>query len=220
MSRERRVGRGESHWCYSSDMVKHLRAVGNWAVDYIVGHLITSAIVMAGVGSFAASGLSAIFDAPRWTTAAITVSIAAFIVAVLTLIRVRHVLPDQPVRADAKQWGAVRRLKLSDAACLWVGVEPHDPISNQRARVRLHMLKEAVVDGELARLRSQLAQTLDAAVQADGGGVTVDDRDEVEMAELARYADSTGQPRPKFLRNVEAAVRDGSEHQQRSSASQ
>lgn len=218
--RERLLAEANRTKGYSSDMSDHLRTAGNWARNYVVSHLITSVILAVGVGGSVTSGLTAALDAPAWAIAAITVSAVALIVAVFTLTKLRHVLPDQPVRADAKQWGAVRRLKLSEAACLWVGIEPHDPIVNQRVRARLHRLREAVEDGELVRRRSQLAQALDDAIQADGSGVTVSDRDEVETIELARYADSTGQPRPEFLRNVEVVVHNDGEHQQRSSASQ
>lgn len=201
-------------------MSEHLRTARNWVLNRVVDHLITSVVVVVGVGGLVTSGLTAALDAPAWAIAAITMSGVALIVAVFTLTKLRHVLPDQPARADAKQWGAVRRLKLSDAACLWVDIEPHDPIADQRARLMLHKLKEAVEDGELVRCRSQLAQDLDDAIRADGGDVTISDRDRVETIELARYADSTGQPRPEFLRNVEVAVRNDGERQQRSSASQ
>lgn len=201
-------------------MSEHLRTARNWAAAYVVDRLITSVVVAVGVGGSVTSGLTAALDAPAWAIAAITVSAVALIVAVFTLAKLRHVLPDQPVRADAKQWGAVRRLKLSDAACLWVDLEPHDPIAVQGAHLILHKLKEAVEDGELVRRRSPLDQALDDAIRADGGRVTVSDRDEVETIELARYVDSIGQPRPEFLRNVEVVVRNGGERQQRSSASQ
>ena len=201
-------------------MSEHLRTARNWVLNRVVDHLITSVVVVVGVGGLVTSGLTAALDAPAWAIAAITMSGVALIVTVFTLARLRHVLPDQPVRADAKQWGAVRRLKLSDAACLWVGFEPHDPIVDQRVHLMLHKLKEAAEDGDLVRRRSPLDQALDDAVRADGGRVTVSDRDEVETIELARYADSTGQPRPEFLRNVEVVVRNDGEHQQHSSAGQ
>lgn len=199
-------------------MLKHLKTAFDWTIGFALNNLAGAAIVAVGGGG-AASGLSDALNAPTWAIASIGMSAVALIIAALTWFKVRSVLPDQPTRADVKQWSSVKRLRLSDAACLWVGIEPHEQIVDQRVRVALHRLREAIEDDELIRRRSP--SELDFAEMIRSAGYTegVSDNAQVDVVELARYADSTGQPRPAFLRDVDVPADDG-DRQHLSSSSQ
>lgn len=199
-------------------MPKHLKTAFDWTIGFALNNLAGAAIAAVGAGGVA-SGLSDALNAPTWAVASIGMSSAALIIAVLTRFKVRSVLPDQPTRADVKQWSSVKRLRLSEAACLWVGIEPHEQITDQRVRWALHRLREAIEDDELVRRRSP--SELDVAEMIRSAGYTegVSDNVQVDVVELARYADSTGQPRPAFLRDVDVPV-DDSDRQHLSSSSQ
>ena len=196
-------------------MPKYLKTACDWAISLILSHL----VAFAGVGGLTASSLSVVFNAPTWAVVSIGMSSAALIIAIFTLLRVRSVLPNQPMRADIERWSSVGRLQLSEAACLWEEIEPHKPIIDQRVRVRLHLLKEAIENDKLVRRRSLIERALDEQLRSDDGTVSVSDHDKVDVVELARYADSTGRPRPAFLRDVDVPVDDG-DRQHLSSSSQ
>lgn len=194
-------------------MSKHLKTARDWAIGLILSHL----VAFAGFGGLIASSLSVVFNAPTWAMVSIGISSAALIIAIFTLFRVRSLLPNQPMRADIERWSSVGRLRLFEAACLWEEIEPHKPIIDQRVRVRLHWLKEAIEDDKLVRRRSLIERALDEQLRSDDGTVSVSDDDKVGVVELARYADRTGQPRPPFLRDVDV---DDSDRQHLSSSSQ
>ena len=51
---------------------------------------------------------------------------------------------DMP-NVDASLWKNTEAFQLGDAACLWVGVEPHDPITHVEARAKFDELRAAVM---------------------------------------------------------------------------
>ena len=54
-----------------------------------------------------------------------------------------------PRPIDPKDWEGVAGFTLEQAACLWVRVEPHSPISDMRASATLAKLQGAAVLGQL-----------------------------------------------------------------------
>ena len=98
-------------------------------------------------------------------------------------------------------WSKVALLKLEEAACLWVGLEPHSPITDQNAKAALSQLKGAVKTGQL---QSNWNNSL-LALQAWLGGGDVSwptEKQAISIVSLAAYAHGTNQVVPKFLGNV------------------
>ena len=62
---------------------------------------------------------------------------------------VRHPSSPDYRQPNVKHWEGTKTFKLGDAACLWVGVRPHDPIEDDRAAGKLAQLSGAMMRGEI-----------------------------------------------------------------------
>ena len=62
---------------------------------------------------------------------------------------VRHPSSPDYRQPNVKHWEGTKTFKLGDAACLWVGVRPHDPIEDDRAAGKIAQLSGAMMCGEI-----------------------------------------------------------------------
>lgn len=123
--------------------------------------------------------------------------------------------PKEPQPANAALYQNHKTLSLYEAACLWVEIEPHYPIVDQRAGAKLSCLKGAVRNGELVcAWRSSWTHIVDT-VQGIRDKTPTDSQ-EVAMVALRRYAEKIGSI-PLFLRHVslplESSKKEGAEKQ-------
>ena len=106
----------------------------------------------------------------------------------------------EPEQAEVSLYQNHKTLSLYEAACLWVEIEPHYPIVNQRAGAQLSLLKGAVRNGELVcAWRSTWTHISDSVNKIKDKTPT--DVQEVSMVNLRRYAEKQGTI-PLFLRGV------------------
>ena len=61
----------------------------------------------------------------------------------------RHPSSPDYRQPNVKHWEGTKTFKLGDAACLWVGVRPHDPIEDDRAAGKIAQLSGAMMCGEI-----------------------------------------------------------------------
>ena len=97
-------------------------------------------------------------------------------------------------------WEGIRVFQLGDAACLWVGVEPHRPISDLRALAMFKRLSGDVVSG---RLRCNARRGLSNLFGGDPWWPKYEQ--EVSAVSLRSYADELGRV-PPFLKSVVVPV--------------
>ena len=104
------------------------------------------------------------------------------------------------VRTIMTEYQNHKTLSLYEAACLWVEIEPHDPITDQGATAKLSFLKGAVRNDELiCAWRSSWTRIHDIVHGIKDKSPT--DHQEVSMVALRRYAEKIGNI-PLFLRHV------------------
>ena len=107
-------------------------------------------------------------------------------------------------KADADTWGKYPVFKLHEAACLWVGIEPHYPIVNHEAKEALYELRHAIGLGlmgfvpTLERIFNRYAEGL----MQSPSTWRPSDTETVKAIHLRKYADRTGKV-PEFLKNIE-----------------
>ena len=105
---------------------------------------------------------------------------------------------EAPRPIDPKDWEGVAAFTLEQAACLWVEVEPHSPISDMRASATLAKLQGAAALGQLECNRNRL--TLFSAALAESHW-RPDPSHLLTAVALRRYADVIGDV-PAFLQAV------------------
>ena len=112
--------------------------------------------------------------------------------------------PKEPQPANVAFYQNHKTLSLYEAACLWVEIEPHDPITDQGATAKLSFLKGAVRNDELiCAWRSSWTRIYDIVHGIKDKSPT--DHQEVSMVALRRYAEKIGNI-PLFLRHVSLPV--------------
>ena len=100
-----------------------------------------------------------------------------------------------PSKANISDWTNVELLSLNDAACLWVGLEPHSPIATPNGRAVFSQLKGAIKAGSLQCNWPSALEFLSGQKWPQADQV-------ISMVELAKYAVNQKLPIPEFLRNV------------------
>ena len=104
---------------------------------------------------------------------------------------------------NVKIWEGIPVFQLGDAACLWVGIQPHDPIESEKALAMFKRLSGAVVSGQLK-------------CSAGFGGLNnllfgrpwwPEHAQRVSAINLKRHADNIGKV-PPFLQAVEVPPED------------
>ncbi len=111
--------------------------------------------------------------------------------------------PTQLTPAVIAQLDKTPVYKLGDAACLWVGLEPHNPIKDPRALARFHQLSGAARAGHLPGPDGLTAVAY--ALNARAWWPTHDHP--VSAVALRRYAEHLGDV-PAFLASVEVPESD------------
>ena len=108
------------------------------------------------------------------------------------------VTPALPSKVDVLMWDGTPNFQLGDAACLWVEVEPHNPIYNMAARAKFAKLSGAIISGQLHFYKHPLRGLSEFL-----NGQTSNPRysDTVSAVGLKKYAQSIGDM-PKFLESV------------------
>lgn len=94
-----------------------------------------------------------------------------------------------------------KTLSLYEAACLWVGVEPHYPLKNSDAIAKLSFLKSVIRSGHLS---CQWKTGIEIMSELTGGKhrrLSPDDDQPVSMVAMRKYADTVGDV-PAFLEKV------------------
>ena len=111
-------------------------------------------------------------------------------------------VPTKIAVADFKEF---RNLLLYEAACLWVEVRLHHPVTDLMAEIKMGQLKSAIRNGELrCQWRSGLITAMEfIATGALNGNPS--DTQNVSVIELRRYADRIGNV-PKFLQHVQVPL--------------
>lgn len=99
---------------------------------------------------------------------------------------------------DISDWTDTDVFQLGDAACLWVGVCPHNPISNVKALATFKKLSGAIVAGNIQAAPSGLGGLSNLL---NGEQWWPKHAHKVSAVSLRRYAESTGNV-PEFLQNV------------------
>ena len=127
--------------------------------------------------------------------------------------------PKEPQPANVALYQNHKTLSLYEAACLWVEIEPHDPITDQGAAAKLSFLKGAVRNDELiCAWRSSWTRIYDIVHGIKDKTPT--DYQEVSVVKLRQYAEKTGGV-PLFLRHVslplESSKKEGAQKQSTSS---
>ena len=102
---------------------------------------------------------------------------------------------------NLSDWDGVRVFQLGDAACLWVGVEPHSPVSHPKALAKFKQLS-----GEVVARRLQCNAVWAGLSNLFGGEPWWPKHAQpVSAISLRRYADGIGEV-PPFLRSVVVPV--------------
>ena len=117
-------------------------------------------------------------------------------------------IPIGPLKFDAADYKEYQFPTLSEAACLWVEVHPHHPVTDVKATIKLGELKGAIVQGRLkipTDTPLNALNRLSEALSGDYSKRVVNDNQRVGLVALRRYADRIGSV-PKFLQDVEVPV--------------
>ena len=95
---------------------------------------------------------------------------------------------------------------LYEAACLWVRVRPHHPVTHETAEIKLRQLKSAIRVGRLqCPWRNGLGDFMALLAGQPINNRDPSDKQPVGPVALRRYADSIGDV-PEFLRHVQVPV--------------
>ena len=108
------------------------------------------------------------------------------------------VAPALPSNVDVLMWDGTPIYQLGDAACLWVEVEPHNPISNMAARAKFDKLSGAIISGQLHFSKPPI-RGLSEFINGQTSNLRYSDM--VSAVGLKKYAQSIGDM-PKFLESV------------------
>ena len=100
---------------------------------------------------------------------------------------------------NVDHWKGTKTFKLGDAASLWAGVRPLDPIEDDRAAGKFAELSGAVINGEIASRPGGLRSFFD---MLEGKRPWPGYSYPISAIALRRYADVTNDV-PPFLRSVE-----------------
>ena len=107
--------------------------------------------------------------------------------------------PDSdPEPFDVQNWEGISPLKLGDAACLWIGVQPHEPIENDKALAMFKRLSGAMMTREIHYNPGGILSFMNAL---DGKRPWPEHSQWVHTISLRRYADQVGDV-PPFLQSV------------------
>ena len=111
--------------------------------------------------------------------------------------------PTVPEKADLVAWGKYKTFKLYEAACLWVGTEPHYPIVDQAAENALSRLRHAIVLRELSFVPNWvfINETLPELFIKSRSTWRPTHDQQVTAIHLRTYADRIGDV-PEFLQHV------------------
>ena len=103
---------------------------------------------------------------------------------------------------DVSLWNGTQVFQLGDAACLWVEVEPHNPITDVKAKAAFTRLSGAMKSGQLPYTINAFTTLVGAA---SGESVWPKHTQVVFAISLRKYADQTGSV-PLFLQSVEVPL--------------
>ena len=107
---------------------------------------------------------------------------------------------EEPQKVDVSDYQNHQNFLLYEAACLWVGIEPHHPIRDQKARAKLSQLKSDIRNGRLNCVWGNALTRISDALNGNQTR-TPSDNQRVSIIALKRYAEAIGNT-PSFLWNV------------------
>ena len=100
---------------------------------------------------------------------------------------------------DVSTWDGTDVFPLYEAACLWVEVEPHDPITDIRAKAVNSRLRGAILSG---KLKCEVKGHIQLTAAISDGDWWPKPNQRVSATDLRAYADQLGDV-PLFLQSVE-----------------
>lgn len=108
---------------------------------------------------------------------------------------------EEPQKVDVSDYQNHGNLLLYEAACLWVEIEPHHPIRDQKARAKLSKLKSAI---RSRNLKCVWGNTFTQIADLINGNQTrtPSDNQQVSMLNLRRYAEMINDV-PSFLWRIQ-----------------
>ena len=122
--------------------------------------------------------------------------------APLRLAREEIARQPKPVRkADITLYQGLDRYRLDEAACLWCGVEPENPVTDQRAKAMLVRLKHDYIDGKIQRHEDDGMHSV-AILFTKLYGLRPKNSERATAIALRQYAESIGEV-PEFLKSVQ-----------------
>ena len=107
---------------------------------------------------------------------------------------------EEPQKVDISYYQNNQNFLLYEAACLWVEIDPHHPIRDQKARAKLSQLKSAIRGNELNCVWGNVFTQLSDVINGNQTR-TPSDNQRVSIIALKRYAEAIGDI-PSFLWNV------------------
>ena len=120
--------------------------------------------------------------------------------APLRIARDERISQPMPSRvADITLYQGLERYQLDEAACLWCGVEPENPVTDQRAKAMLARLRHDYIDGKIQRYEDD-GMHLAAIVLTKIYGLRPKNSDRVTAIALRQYAEGIGEA-PEFLQS-------------------
>lgn len=109
------------------------------------------------------------------------------------------VAASDPQKIDVTYYKEYHYPTLYEAACLWVEIEPHHPITYRPAQIMLGQLKGAISEGKLNYpMRPGLQQFIDSI---SGTERVLHGTERIHLIDLRRYADRI-ESVPKFLCHI------------------
>ena len=112
----------------------------------------------------------------------------------------RNVDFSKPINPE--DWEGVEVYLLNEAACLWVDVEPHDPIVDAKAKSQFFRLRSAMTTGKLPYHKGLIR----ALNEITGEPSLPPGSSILNAISLRRYAESIGDV-PTFLQSVKVPVK-------------
>ena len=115
----------------------------------------------------------------------------------------REELARQPTpsrKADILLYQGLGRYRLDEAACLWCGIEPEDPVTESRAKARLARLKHDYIDGKI-RIYEDDGMNAASVLLGKFVGASPPNSQRATAISLRQYAERIGDV-PEFLQSV------------------
>lgn len=111
-------------------------------------------------------------------------------------------LQPEPIKlTDFADYINHKNIELFGAACLWIGLEPHYPLRNSKAKAKLSLLKSAIRSGDLSCQWKGRWENWNEITSGKAPRRSPNDDQPVSMIALRKYADTIRNV-PPFLEHI------------------